>query len=176
MTCSHCGIWNEEDAKECRACGRPLMHHFASRDPRTEPSASPHSREHGTQQPKGARRYFVKCAGCGTLILFAGKTHQGRQYCSAACVSFALHPGFCQACLEQTTDESAGKTFLMHFHIISIGTTLIKMGNGSECPTCHSQLMRRWVWIVLPLFPSSPPFRVLQGGRNRYLSRRLKSD
>ena len=178
MTCSHCGIWNDEHAKECRACAQPLTRRFTPRDVPTRTSASPypHSYEHKAQPPKSARQYFVQCAACGTLILFGGKTHEGRRYCSASCLNFSLYAGFCRACLEQTTEEGAGKTFLLHFHSFSLGTTLIKMGAGSECPTCHSQVMRKWVWVVLPVFPCSPPYRVLQAAPNRYLSRRLRSD
>ena len=47
------------------------------------------------------------------------------------------------------------------------------MGFGPPCGTCNSQVKRKWLWVFLPLFPTSGSYRILYVAPGRYLSRRI---
>jgi hypothetical protein len=112
---------------------------------------------------------FGKCANCGSALLGGGKQGEVR-YCSAQCRRFAAHPGFCEQCSAETTQDGMGGTFTVN---LVLGTRL--MGWGAEpCPRCHSKVMRKWLWVVIPVIPISPKYRVLYQTPKRYLSRKMK--
>lgn len=112
---------------------------------------------------------FGKCGNCGAALLGGGKEGEVR-YCSDQCRRFAGHPGFCEQCAAETTQEGVGGTFTVNF---VLGTRL--MGWGAEpCPRCRSKVMRKWLWLVIPVLPVSPKYRVLYQSPKRYLSRKMK--
>ena len=110
-----------------------------------------------------------KCANCGSLLLGGGKEGELR-FCSSQCSQFHSHPGYCEQCLAETTQEALGGTFSVN---LIFGTHL--MGWGAQpCPRCNSKVMRKWLWIVIPLLPVSAKYRVLYQTRARYFSRKMK--
>jgi hypothetical protein len=112
---------------------------------------------------------FGKCANCGSTLLGGGKEGEVR-FCSAQCRQFHAHPGYCEQCLAETTPEALGGTFSVN---LIFGTHLMAWGN-KPCPRCNSKVMRKWMWILLPLFPVSAKYRVLYQTRSRYFSRKMK--
>jgi hypothetical protein len=112
---------------------------------------------------------FGKCANCGSTLLGGGKEGEAR-FCSDQCRQFAAHPRFCEQCAAETTPEGMGGTFSVN---LVFGTHL--MGWGAEpCVRCRSKVMRKWLWVIIPLFPVSPKYRVLYQTRTRYFSRKMK--
>jgi len=113
-------------------------------------------------------KVFGRCSNCSTVIV-GGEREGELRFCSSICQRHYHHPRFCDACIEQTTDESAGTTFIVN---VLFGKRLT--GSGSRCPTCHSVIMRKWFWVLIPLFPASPKFRVLYQSPLKCLSRKLR--
>ena len=112
---------------------------------------------------------FGKCANCGTTLLGGGKEGEKR-FCSDRCKQWHSHPGFCQQCVAETTEEGVGGTFTIN---VLFGTRL--MAWGSElCPRCHSRAMRKWLWIIIPVVPVSGRYRVLYQTQRVYISRKMK--
>ncbi len=119
-----------------------------------------------------------RCANCNKRILFgAVKTAYGA-FCSADCSKGfrAALNGFCDACLAQTTDQSAGNMT----QINGIGT-MWGFFDKHKCPECGSVVKTKWFTFLFPLIPLDK-YRVLfiqqkhtlTGYRSRYLARRLK--
>lgn len=115
-------------------------------------------------------KVFGKCANCGTAIV-GGEREGDLRFCSKTCHQFYMHPKFCDACLSQTTEGNIGGTFTLN---VLFGTRL--MGFGQPCATCHSIVKRKWLFILVPLFPISAKYRVLYRTRKWYLSRKLRFD
>jgi hypothetical protein len=113
---------------------------------------------------------FGKCANCGSVLLGGGKEGEAR-FCSEQCRRFAAHPNFCEQCQAETTTESAGGTFTVN---LVLGTRLMAWG-AQPCPRCNSKVMRKWLWVVIPLIPVSPHYRVLYRTRTQYFSRKMKA-
>jgi endogenous inhibitor of DNA gyrase (YacG/DUF329 family) len=112
---------------------------------------------------------FGKCANCGATLIGGGKEGEAR-FCSNQCRDFHSHPGFCEQCIAETTAEGLGGTFSVN---LIFGTHL--MGWGSQpCPRCRSKVMRKWLWILIPLIPVSAKHLVLYQTRTHYFSRKLK--
>jgi hypothetical protein len=112
---------------------------------------------------------FGKCANCATTLIGGGKEGEAR-FCSNQCRQFAAHPGFCEQCAAETTPEGAGGTFTVNF---VLGTRLMAWGE-EPCSRCNSKVMRKWLWVVIPVLPVSPKYRVLYQTPKRYLSRKMK--
>ena len=107
------------------------------------------------------------CATCEAYII-SGKSLGSLRSCSEGCYRYALHPGYCTHCQQETSEEDAGSTFTINL----VGTRLL--GFGEHCPHCYSQSQRRWVCLVLPTVPLGPAYRVLRLGE-RYFSRKVVS-
>ena len=56
--------------------------------------------------------------------------------------------GFCVDCVQQTTDESPGSTYL-HISLGGFGTAL--SGDDDLCPACGSVVQSKVVWIIVPV-------------------------
>jgi hypothetical protein len=115
-------------------------------------------------------KVFGKCANCGSLIV-GGEREGDLRFCSSACHRYHLHPGFCESCLSQTSIEPIGGTFTFN---LLFGTRL--MGFGSRCPKCYSIIKRKWLWLIIPVFPVSAKYRILYQTPRRYFSRKVKYD
>jgi len=113
-------------------------------------------------------KIFGKCANCGATILF-GPSEGEHKFCSKKCYQFWKHPGYCEVCTQATTDESVGGTYTVNF---VLGTRM--MGFGAGCPTCGSREMRKWLWVILPLFPISARYRVLYQTSATFFSRKIR--
>lgn len=108
------------------------------------------------------------CANCSTTILFGGRQHDGRRFCSAECESWDRHPGFCEACTRETTDESSGGTFSLN----GLGSRLAL--RRRQCPTCGSWLQTLAFCVLLvPLVPLGK-YRVRWVSPKRFVSRKLR--
>ena len=113
---------------------------------------------------------MAQCTNCGASLLFGlGRKEGEHKFCSKKCLQFWKHPGYCQSCVQNTTEESLGGTFTLN---VFFGTRL--MGFSGACPTCGSKVMRKWFWIVLPLFPVSKQYRVLYQTDTRFFSRKIR--
>lgn len=107
-----------------------------------------------------------KCPNCGGRVL-KGVRNQRGVFCSVECSNNAIHPGFCAACMDATTDKSSGGTFTFN----GIGTKLY--GAKDQCRTCGSIIQRHWVtFLWIPLIPLGR-YRVKFTQPRRFLSRRL---
>lgn len=113
-------------------------------------------------------KLFGKCANCGSAIIGGPREGENR-FCSKECQHYFLKPGYCEQCVADTTAEGMGGTFTVNF---LFGTRLMSWG-GESCPRCFSKVMRKWLWILIPLIPVSGRYRVLYQTPKRYLSRRL---
>ncbi len=114
-------------------------------------------------------KLFSKCANCGQAILGGVKEGELR-FCSKHCRNYHAHPGFCEQCVHDTTQEGVGGTFTVNF---VLGTHLMSWGSDI-CPRCNSRAMRKWFWFFLPLFPVSAQYRVIYQSPKLYLSRKLR--
>jgi hypothetical protein len=114
-------------------------------------------------------KLFGKCANCRATLLGGGKEGENR-FCSKECRQFFSHPNFCEQCIAESTPESLGGTFTLNY---VIGTHLMGWGGGEPCPRCYAKVMRKWLWILLPLFPVTEKYRVLYQTRARYFSRKM---
>ncbi len=113
---------------------------------------------------------MAKCANCGAYVLFGLGPSEGEQkFCSKKCLQYWKHPGYCEVCTLDTTEESLGGTYTLN---VLFGTRL--MGFSSACPTCGSKVMRKWFWFVLPLFPVSKKYRVLFQTSDKFFSRKIR--
>ena len=88
--------------------------------------------------------------------------------------------GFCAACVEQTTDETAGNVDLHIGLVGGVGTWLLG-GLVDRCPACRSVVQSKWLWVFVPvrrlgryrvLWPDGRGGTDVAGGR--CLTRRLK--
>jgi hypothetical protein len=113
---------------------------------------------------------FEDCSNCGGMIL-GGKRGGELRFCSVACQRFYHQPGFCDSCVSETTPEIVSGTFAYKG---LIGTRLL--GFGPHCEKCNSIVKRKWLWLVLLLFPFGEKYRVLRLSRLRYQSRKLRYD
>jgi hypothetical protein len=112
---------------------------------------------------------FHACANCETTILFGGREYGGRRYCSKECEDWVRHPGFCDACLRATTDESSGGTLTLN----GAGTRLAF--RRRRCPTCGSYLQTLvFALLLVPIIPFGR-YRVRWVTPKRFLSRRLRT-
>ena len=92
---------------------------------------------------------FKKCVNCGGLVLKGLETERG-VFCSADCRDFAMHPGFCPACVAMSTDKSSGGMFVVN----GIGTRLY--GAKDRCSVCGAVTQTHWVTLVyLPVIRAS---------------------
>lgn len=114
-------------------------------------------------------KLFGKCANCGTAII-GGVQDGANRFCSNECHNFFRHPGFCEQCLADTSADPIGGTFTIN---VLFGTRLMGWG-GETCPRCYSKTMRKWLWLLIPLFPVSAQYRVKYQTQKHYYSRRLK--
>lgn len=90
--------------------------------------------------------------------------------------------GFCAACVEHTSDETAGTVQLRHIipFLVAFGTWL-SGGLMDSCPACRSVVQSKWLWIVVPVRRLGR-YRVIwpegRGGTDlvdgSFLSRRLR--
>lgn len=112
---------------------------------------------------------MANCANCGAKWLIGGVTEGEQRFCSKTCYHFWRHPGFCEQCTTVTTEESLGGTYTIN---LIFGTHL--MGFGAKCPTCNSQVKRKWFWFFIPLFPVSAPYRVIYVQPSRWISRKVR--
>jgi len=110
-----------------------------------------------------------KCANCGSVIAF-GKKDGDNYYCNNICKEHHKHPGFCQECVAETTNETPGDTATFN------GVGIRLYGNAAKCPTCYSVIKRKWFCIVfIPIFPLRK-FRIKPVTIKRYLGRRLPDE
>jgi len=114
-------------------------------------------------------KVMSKCANCGGL-LFGGTKEGELRFCSRQCRQYHSHPGFCEQCVHDTTEENVGGTFTVN---LVAGTRLMAWGSDI-CPRCGARPMRKWFWFLLPLFPVSAQYRVLYQTPRRYLSRKMR--
>lgn len=109
---------------------------------------------------------FEKCENCDQRVVVGRKDEYGT-FCSAECQDNFVHPGFCDACLQATTDVSSGGTFTLN----GIGTRLY--GSGDRCPVCRSTIQRLFFCVVfIPIIPIAK-YRVKYIAPSRFLSRKL---
>jgi len=114
-------------------------------------------------------KLFGKCGNCGAAII--GGPQEGEvRFCSKECHEFFKHPGYCDQCQADTTQEPVGGTFTVN---VLFGTRLMSWG-GEVCPRCSSRVMRKWLWLLIPLIPVSGRYRVKYQTRKLYFSRKLK--
>ena|ERR1700723_1019175 len=113
-------------------------------------------------------KLFARCANCGDPMA-GGKQDGDLKFCSEGCLRFHRHPGFCDSCISQTSSESFGGTFTINFFF---GTRL--HGWGEHCSECYSIVKRKWLWIIVPVFPVSAKHRVLYATPRRFTSRKIK--
>jgi len=152
LYCCNCGKPVERGWLFCRACGS------------AQPNQSGQTREPSivSQQVKTS---FTRCDYCNRWITFGAKVHLNSKFCSHICAqhfyaqifSSAGKPEFCPMCLDQTVPESLGGAF--SFNVV-FGTRLMTVGNGNPCLVCHSIVMRRWYWFLIPVH-AGPKYRVL---------------
>lgn len=110
---------------------------------------------------------FERCDNCGNRILLNAREDRQGVYCSRECQSYYRQPYFCRACIEETSDVSAGSTTTVN----GVGTTLY--GSASRCPDCDSIIQTKWVcFIFLPIIPLGR-YRVLYASPTQYLSRQV---
>lgn len=113
-------------------------------------------------------KLFGTCSNCGITIV-GGVQDGDKRFCSKVCHQYFSHPGFCEQCVADTTADGLGGTFTVN---LVFGTRLMSWG-AEACPRCYAKVMRKWLWILIPLIPVSNRYRVLYQTRTRYLSRRL---
>ncbi len=75
--------------------------------------------------------------------------------------------GFCLPCWQETTSESPGNVFTIHF----IGTRFI--GWSSACTTCGSAIKTKFFCVILPVIPLGR-YRVIQHLPGDYIGRRMR--
>jgi hypothetical protein len=117
------------------------------------------------------RRWFcVDCLNegpdfyyCNDLLCKAGLDEE-------VAVAIQNQPGFCEKCLSETTDQSAGSTFTLNF---VFGTRL--MGKKDPCQICGSVVASVWIWFLFPIFETGR-YRVIYMDDGKYLSRELKKE
>ena len=114
---------------------------------------------------------FEDCANCKGMILGGGQREGELRFCSVACQRFYHQPGFCDSCVSQTTPEQVAATYAFRG---LFGTRLL--GFGKHCDSCNSIIKRKWICVVLPIFPFGEKYRILQLTRLRYQSRKVKYD
>jgi len=91
------------------------------------------------------------CQNCGKRL----PPDSDGEYCSKDCSIFGKRRknGFCKKCMEETTDESAGRIYTLN----GIGTTLrsasSELDDYDECPNCGSIVLLKWFSFVKPIFP-----------------------
>ena len=97
-----------------------------------------------------------------------GKKEDGHHFCSTECLNNYRHPGFCQDCLNETTDEPSGNLRTLN------GIGLRFYGAKHECPTCYSTIKKKWFCVVfIPIIPRAA-FRVKYNTRSVFFSRKTK--
>lgn len=151
MYCIRCGSQLPDGAGVCSACGR------------------------------STRTLLTRCYMCKAIILFGPKTLEDTKFCSYECLQRHWHSitrrvGFCDRCLEQTSNEAMGGSYSADF---IFGTRPMVKGSGDLCPSCKSVVMRNWFWLFVPLVPG-PDYRVIfvEGDRlgpGTYISRKVKA-
>jgi hypothetical protein len=110
---------------------------------------------------------FERCDNCGRRIFANARRARDGIWCSRACQSYSRQPYFCRACVEETSDVSAGSTTTVN----GVGTTLY--GSASRCPDCDSVIQTKWFCIIyVPIIPLGR-YRVLYASPSQYLSRQL---
>lgn len=109
------------------------------------------------------------CSNCGVASLtLPYRDGSGATYCSDVCLIWAaLGPtDYCQACLQQTSDESPGDMNRMNGIGRGFG------GAGQRCPRCRSVVRRVWfTFFFVPLIPLGQ-YRVIQASPTEFYARR----
>jgi hypothetical protein len=116
-----------------------------------------------------------RCARCSQLIAFGTIKRQapGEQveyFCSYDCRGAQYSTRFCETCLSETDDRSAGEVSSTN----GFGSALLAGRSTYVCPACESVVLREWVTLfflrVIPL----RRYRVLHRGHD-FVARRLKN-
>ncbi len=102
--------------------------------------------------------------------MMGGKTDGENRFCSNECLTNFKHPGFCQYCVSETTNEPSGN--LRTFN----GIGLRFYGSKNECPVCYSRVKKKWFCIIfIPVVPLAS-FRVKHNTRRIFFSRKTKPE
>lgn len=107
------------------------------------------------------------CENCSS-VMFGGITVGEHHFCSETCYRSWARPGFCEKCMEETSSEEMGGALAIY----SIGTQVLS--ESAECKICQSRIAWKWFCILIPLFPVSDHFRVLDVSPKTAMSRKLE--
>ena len=123
----------------------------------------------GVPGPRG-RSFLGLCTNCGDIsFTLPFRDALGRTYCSSWCMSFiaGAGKGFCQRCIQETSDESSGDVSTTW----SVGR---HFGTPSKpCSQCGSVVQQvRFVVLFIPLLRLER-YRVLPMDRAHFWSRKL---
>jgi hypothetical protein len=110
-----------------------------------------------------------RCANCNTMMMGGYRAGDDR-YCSLPCYTASPQGNFCEDCMDATTADSPGSTFMVN----TVGTRMCF--SRDRCPKCHSIVQRKAiVALYIPLIPLAK-YRVIYVRGGRYVGRRLRSD
>ena len=107
-----------------------------------------------------------KCDNCGRRAFTPTCDARGT-FCSTACKDYAAHPGFCSACIADSTAASAGDTITVN------GFGFMFFDRRDRCNTCGSMIRSQWFCILfIPIFRAGR-YRVKYITPKRYMSREV---
>ena len=110
---------------------------------------------------------MTRCKICNTIVVASSLKDGADTFCSLRCYTQSTTPGFCKDCLEATTPESPGSTYIFQ----GIGTRLLFVKD--RCPNCHSVVQTKFfVLFLIPIFPLGR-YRLLYTARNKYVGRQV---
>jgi hypothetical protein len=102
--------------------------------------------------------------------MMGGKIDGENRFCSNECLTNFKHPGFCQYCVSETTNDASGN--LRTFN----GIGLRLYGGKNECPICFSTVRKKWFCVVyIPLIPGAS-YRIKYNTRRVFFSRKTKPE
>jgi len=110
---------------------------------------------------------MARCEVCDSLM-GGGYRDEERRYCSLPCYTASEHPGFCEKCESETTDEAPGGTFTLNM----FGTGMF--GARDRCRDCGSIIQRKCIQLLFPVFTLAR-YRVRYTDPKRFVGRKLKT-
>lgn len=109
-----------------------------------------------------------RCTVCRRLY-FLGYIRGQARFCSLYCLTYTPRQAFCQKCIDETTDKTAGDSVTIN----EIGVVL--EGSEHRCFECHSVVQRQIFKVIVPV-SARALYRVKYVSPNRYFARKLRDD
>jgi len=111
-----------------------------------------------------------RCAVCNSVVFYSSLKSNGQSFCSTYCMTYSEMPGFCDRCVQETTDDPAPSTTLSTLG----GSTMF--GASDRCGTCHSIVRRHmYLAVMIPIWWKAR-YRIIYVDQTRYVGRRLRDD